>query len=145
VRRIRAAASSRGWRAPAFGLRGPDWHTDTVARIDRALRLNPLFGNGPCLDIRTNVQAIGGQYEDAIRSHEAAVCQQGPIGPPIRTFTASTMTALARPDDAHRKTAELRTRFAGSRLTGRNFPARIRDQDARARLGELMVEAEVPW
>ena len=119
-----------------------DWR-GCVDEIDTARRLNPLFVNGPYLNIKHLSLAVNGRYQDAIDAFEENVRIGGPVGPPALALAIAAYRALDRHQDAARYLAQLKSAFPAFRLRGWNYLTVIRDPAARDRVTELMIHAGV--
>ena len=115
-----------------------------VEPVERALRLNPQFVNGPYLNLRGIVMAMAQDYDGAVRSFEENIARHGPVGPPVLAWAAAAYWALGRRDDAERTAAQLATRFPAFRLTNWNFFNLFQSPEDRRRLHELMHAAGLP-
>ena len=135
-------ADAHAWLAFILGLAGDS--LEGITTIDQAIRLNPLFVNGPYLNMRTMIQVIGARYQDAIESHEQNIRRGGPIGPPVLAFAAAALGAIGRTEDARSKTAQLMERVPDFRLSGWNLLALFRHADERKRVEDHMVASGVP-
>ena len=115
-----------------------------VEPVERALRLNPQFVNGPYLNLRGYIMAIAQDYDGAVRSFEQNIARHGPVGPPALAWAAAAYWALGKPDDAARAAEQLATRFPAFRLENWNFLKLIRSPEDRQRIYDLMRAAGLP-
>jgi TolB-like protein len=114
-----------------------------IDAIDTARRLNPLFINGPYMNIRHMSLAVNGRYRESIETFEQNVGIGGPVGPPAIAFAIASCQALQRHQDAARYLAQLNSAFPDFHLRGWNYPTVIRDPKARERVIGLMREAGI--
>ncbi|MCT8970266.1 adenylate/guanylate cyclase domain-containing protein [Microbaculum marinisediminis] len=135
-------ADTHAYRAFFLALSGhPELGVDP---IDQALRLNPQFVNGPYLNLRCVIKAIGQDYEGAVASFEQNIARHGPVGPPVLCWAATAYWALGRREEAARVAARLAERFPAFRLEHWNFFELIRSPDDRRRMHDLMRAAGLP-
>ena len=112
--------------------------------VERAIRLNPQFVNGPYLNLRSGIMLLAKDYDGAVRSYEENIERHGPVGPPILSWAAAAYWALGRRGDAERAAAQLTTRFPAFRLADWNFLKLLKSPDDRRRIHDLMRAAGVP-
>jgi TolB-like protein/Tfp pilus assembly protein PilF len=112
--------------------------------VERAIRLNPQFINGPYLNLRSGIMFLAQDYDGAVRAYEENVERHGPVGPPVLSWAAAAYWALGRRDDAGRAAAQLATRFPAFRLENWNFFKLIRSPEDRRRIHDLMRAAGLP-
>jgi len=117
---------------------------DCIDEIETARRLNPLFVNGPYLNIKHLSLAVNGRYQESIDAFEENVRIGGPIGPPALAFAIASYCALERHEHVVRNLDQLGSTFPDFRLQGWNYPTVIRDPVARDRMSELMLQAGIP-
>jgi adenylate cyclase len=115
-----------------------------IEPVERAMRLNPQFVNGPYLNVHCVIKIMAQEYDGAVQSFEENIARHGPIGPPVLAWVASAYSALGRLDDAERTMAQLATSFPAFRLGNWNFFKLIKSPDDRRRLHDLMRAAGVP-
>jgi len=125
-----------------LGLTG-DWR-GCVDEIDTARRLNPLFVNGPYLNIKHLSLSVNGRYQESIDAFEENVRIGGPVGAPALAFAIASYRGLGRHEDVARNLAQLKSGFPAFRLHGWNLPTVIRHPEARERVTELMLLAGIP-
>jgi TolB-like protein/class 3 adenylate cyclase len=114
-----------------------------IDEIEIARRLNPLFVNGPYLNIKHMSLSVNGRYQESIDTFEENVRVQGPVGPPALAFAIASYFALERYGDAERYLARLQSDFPAFRLRGWNYLAVIRDPAVCDRITELMLHAGI--
>jgi len=114
-----------------------------IDEIEIARRLNPLFVNGPYLNIKHMSLSVNGMYQESIDTFEENVRLQGPVGPPALAFAIASYFALERYGDAERYLARLKSDFPAFRLRGWNYLAVIRDPAGCDRITELMLHAGI--
>ena len=119
-----------------------DWQGSNDA-IEIARRLNPVFVNGPYLNIKHLSAAVCGEYEQSIRAFEENARAGGPVGPPALAFAVASCMGLGQTNDAIDYANQLNTTFPGFRLEGWNYINIILDEDVRRQLIELMVQGGV--
>jgi adenylate cyclase len=112
--------------------------------VERAIRLNPQFINGPYLNFRSGIMLLAKDYDGTLRSYEENIARHGPVGPPILSWAAAAYWALGRRDDAERAAAQLATRFPAFRLADWNFLKLLESPDDRRRIHDLMRAAGLP-
>ena len=115
-----------------------------VDEIEIARRLNPLFVNGPYLNLKHISLSVNGRYQESLDAFEENVRIGGPIGPPALAFAIASCRGLGRHEDEARYLAQLKSAFPAFRLHGWNQPAIIREPEARDRVTELMLLAGIP-
>lgn len=115
-----------------------------VEPVERAMRLNPQFVNGPYLNLRGIIMAMAQDYDGAVRSFEDNVARHGPVGPPVLCWAATAYWALGKRDDAGRAAEQLATRFPAFRLENWNFFKLLRSPEDRRRIHDLMRAAGLP-
>jgi adenylate cyclase len=115
-----------------------------VEPVERAIRLNPQFINGPYLNMRCIIMAMAQDYEGAVRSFEENIARQGPVGPPVLTWAVTAYWALGKREDAERVAAQLATGFPAFRLKKWNFFKLLRSPKDRQRIHDLMRAAGLP-
>jgi TolB-like protein/Tfp pilus assembly protein PilF len=115
-----------------------------IEPIERAIRLNPQFINGPYLNMRANISLIAQDYDGAVQSFEENIARHGPVGPPALAWAAAAYWALGRPEDAARAAAQLAARFPAFRLENWNFFKLLRRPEDCRRIHDLMRAAGVP-
>jgi tetratricopeptide (TPR) repeat protein len=136
--------------APGSGSRCPDNPALSgrpelgIEPVDRAIRLNPRFVNGPYLNMRCVIKAIAQEYDGAVQSFEENIARHGPVGPPVLSYAATAYWALGKRDNAERAVAQLATRFPDFRLKNWNFFKLIQSPEERRRIHDLMRAAGVP-
>jgi adenylate cyclase len=115
-----------------------------VEPVERALRLNPQFVNGPYLNLRGFIQIMAQDYDGAAGSFEENRARNGPVGPPALAWAAAAYWALGRREDTVRMVEEMTAQFPAFRLETWNFLKLIRSPEDRRRLHELMRTAGLP-
>jgi adenylate cyclase len=115
-----------------------------VEPVEQAIRLNPQFVNGPYLNIRSVIMAMGNDYVGSVHSFEENIAREGPVGPPILAWAQTAYCALGRVDDARRVAEQLVARFPAFRLKNWNFLGLVRSQEERRVFHDLMRGAGVP-
>lgn len=115
-----------------------------VEPVERALRLNPQFVNGPYLNLRGYIMTMAQDYDGAVWSFEQNIARHGPVGPPALAWAAAAYWGLGKPDDAARAAEQLATRFPAFRLENWNFLKLIRLPEDRRRIYDLMRAAGLP-
>jgi tetratricopeptide (TPR) repeat protein len=115
-----------------------------IEPIDRAIRLNPQFVNGPYLNLRCVIKTMAQDYDGAVRSFEENIARHGPVGPPVLAWAATAYWALGRRNDAERVAAQLAARFPAFRLENWNFFKLLRRPEDCRRLHDLMRAAGLP-
>jgi TolB-like protein/class 3 adenylate cyclase len=135
-------ADAHAYRGLILALSGrPEFGVEPV---ERAIRLNPQFINGPYLNLRGIIMAVAQDYEGAARSFEDNVSRHGPVGPPALCWAAAAYRALGKGDDARRIVAQLATRFPAFRLKSWNFLELFQSPEDRRRMHDLMSAADLP-
>jgi adenylate cyclase len=114
-----------------------------VDAINQAIRLNPLFFNGPFLNVRGQTQLFAGDYGAAVDTFNENVARNGPIGPPALCWGAAAFEGAGHKEEARRLTVRLSADFPGFIMTGWNYFSVIRDDDVRDRVINLMRAAGV--
>lgn len=111
--------------------------------IERALRLDPQFTNGPYLNILGISNFAAGRYEEAIDAFKRNLARGGPIGIPALAVMTASYVALGRSEEAQERARELLNFRPGITiaLARRSFPL---DAEASDRLGDFLREAGLP-
>ena len=120
-----------------------DWQQAADA-CDVARRLNPLFVNGPYLNIKHMSLAVCGRYSASIEAFEENLQAGGPVGPPALVFAAASYHALGRAEDAERCRSQLEAGFPAFRLRGWNYTKLIRNEFNRDQVIAHMQAAGIP-
>jgi adenylate cyclase len=115
-----------------------------IEPVERAIRLNPQFVNGPYLNMRSVIMVMARDYAGSVLSFEENIARHGPIGPPILAWAQTAYWALGRADDAKRIAVQLATRFPAFRLGNWNFLELVRSREERRGFCELMRSAGLP-
>jgi TolB-like protein/Tfp pilus assembly protein PilF len=115
-----------------------------VEPLDLAIRLNPQFINGPYLNMRGIIKALGQDYDGAVQSLEENISRHGPVGPPALSWLATAYWALGREEEAGRVLAQLAARFPAFRLENWNFIKLLRSSEDSQRIHDLMLNAGLP-
>ncbi|NQU71606.1 MAG: tetratricopeptide repeat protein [Rhodospirillales bacterium] len=114
-----------------------------IDAVNQAIRLNPLFFNGPYLNLRGQSQVLAEDYRAAIDTFSENIERNGPIGPPALCWGAAAYEALGLKEEAGRLTARLAEEFPRFTMTNWNYLSLIRDDDMRQRITRLMKDAGV--
>ena len=114
-----------------------------VEPVERALRLNPQFVNGPYLNLRCVIMAIGRDYRGAVQSFEENIARHGPVGPPALAWVAGAYGALGRKEDAARIAAQLSSHFPNFRLTDWNFFRLLKSPADSKRMRDLILASGI--
>ncbi len=117
---------------------------EASATIDRAIRLNPLFINGPYLNVKSQILCLSGDFRASIRAFDANVAQGGPVGPPAYCWSTAAHAGAGQDEEAARITAELRERFPDFRLDGWHFLSILTSGALREQFKTLLLAAGVP-
>lgn len=112
--------------------------------VERAIRLNPQFNNGPYFNLRSCMKLLMEDFDGAAQSFEENSARRGPVGPPALAWAAAAYWALGKRDDAERQTELLATRFPAFRLENWNFLKLIRSPEDRRRIRDQMRAAGLP-
>ena len=112
--------------------------------VERAIRLNPQFVNGPYLNLRCAILLLARDYDGAVRSYEENIERHGPVGPPVLSWAAAAYWALGRRDDAGRAAAQLAARFPAFRLKNWDFFKMLKSHEDRHLIHDLMRAASLP-
>lgn len=118
-------------------------HAASIAAIDQGIRMNPLFFNGPYLNMRGQTQLLGELYDAAVESFRENTARGGPIGPPALCWGAAAYAGHGDIDEARRLTARLGEAFPKFTMTGWNYLSLIREDHVRERVLGLMRDARV--
>ena len=114
-----------------------------IDAVNQAIRLNPLFFNGPYLNIRGQTETLAEDYAAAIESFRQNLERKGPVGPPALCWVAAAYAGNGQMREAKQLTARLEEEFPVFTMTNWNYLSLIRDEAMRARLVELMRAAGV--
>lgn len=125
-----------------LGLDGQ--YAPAIDLLNRAIRLNPLFVNGPYLNMRGQTQLLAENYQAAIDSYRENVDRGGPVGPPALCWGAAAYAGLGLTREAAQLTTDLRTNFPRFTMTNWNYLTLFRDATVRDRVVELMRKSGVP-
>ena len=109
--------------------------------IERALRLNPQFVQGPYLNFLCIINLLRGAYAGAAEAFERNVARHGPVGPPALSWVAAAYQLLGREEDARRTADRLAAQFPAYRAREANFLKLIRPPEKREELLAAMLEA----
>ena len=125
-----------------LGLDGQ--YTAAIDAINQAIRLNPLFFNGPYLNVRGQTQLLAEDYRAAIGTFVENIERNGPVGPPALCWGAAAYAQVGDKQEAERLTARLKKRFPNFTMTNWNYLTLIRDDVVRDKIIGLMQSAGVP-
>ena len=126
-----------------LGLDGQ--YTAAIDAINQAIRLNPLFFNGPYLNVRGQTQLLAEDYRAAIGTFVENIERNGPVGPPAICWGgAAAYAQVGDKQEAERLTARLKKRFPNFTMTNWNYLTLIRDDVVRDKIIGLMQSAGVP-
>ena len=130
-----------------LGLDGQ--YTAAIDAINQAIRLNPLFFNGPYLNVRGQTQLLAEDYRAAIGTFVENIERNGPVGPPAICWgggggAAAAYAQVGDKQEAERLTARLKKRFPNFTMTNWNYLTLIRDDVVRDKIIGLMQSAGVP-
>ncbi len=135
-------ADAHCYRGFTLGLAGqPEKGSEP---IERAIRLNPQFVNSPYLNLLGGVLFLARDYAGAVQAIEDNIGRQGPAGPPVLSWLATSYHALGKPDDAARVVALLESRYPAFRLKNWNFFKLLSSPDESNRIHDLMRAAGLP-
>ena len=135
-------ADAHAYHGFFLGLDGQD--SLGVEALNKAIRLNPRFFNGPYLNMLAANQMLAGNYGASIECYLENESRRGPFGPPAFCWAVAAFVGLARQQEAADLTALLRQRFPKFIMTGWNYFSLIRDDAVRDRVKDLMRTAGVP-
>lgn len=124
-----------------LGLDGQ--YKQAIEEINQAIRLNPLFFNGPYHNVRGQTQMLAEDYEAAAATFKENVERGGPIGPPALCWGAAVYEALDQHKEAMRLGERLATDFPQFTTENWNYLKQIRNSHVRERICRLMESAGI--
>ncbi len=115
-----------------------------ASEAEMANKLNPLFVDGPYLNVIGHIRTMQEEYKLAAEAYRANLERNGPVGPPALTASAVAFTAVGDHDAAKKMLVMLKTRFPAFKTAGWNMLKLIRRADVRERFLRRMADVGVP-